>query len=90
MLYEVITMVFPPLSLLIAYWMVGAFFMAVKRFAEYRRIGDPQISAEYRRSFKYYNEERLMVSIIYRITSYNVCYTKLLRIWILRTMTIPK
>ena len=26
---------FPPISLLLAYWMVGAFFMAMKRFAEY-------------------------------------------------------
>ena len=33
--------VVPPVSLLVAYWMVGAFFMASKRFAEYRSIGDP-------------------------------------------------
>jgi hypothetical protein len=26
----------PPLSLALAYWMVGAFFMATKRYAEYR------------------------------------------------------
>ena len=30
----------PPVSLMISYWMVGAFFMATKRFAEYRSIGE--------------------------------------------------
>lgn len=73
-------LVFPPMSLLIAYWMVGAFFMAVKRFAEYRRIGDPLISAEYRRSFKHYNEARLMVSIIY----YAVCFGLFFGIFLMR------
>ena len=33
---------FPPVSLLIAYWMVGAYFMATKRFAEYRFLADPR------------------------------------------------
>jgi len=57
--------VLPPVSLVMAYWMVGAFFMAVKRFAEYRRINDPQLAMQYRRSFSHYNEERLLVSITY-------------------------
>jgi 4-hydroxybenzoate polyprenyltransferase len=35
----------PSVSLLFAYWMVGAFFMAIKRLAEYRRIGDPDVRA---------------------------------------------
>jgi 4-hydroxybenzoate polyprenyltransferase len=72
--------VLPPVSLLLAYWMVGAFFMAVKRFAEYRRIGDPAISADYRRSFSYYNEERLLVSIIY----YAVCFGLFFGIFLMR------
>jgi 4-hydroxybenzoate polyprenyltransferase len=55
----------PPLSLVLAYWMVGAFFMATKRFAEYRRIGDPEIAARYRRSFGYYTEDRLLVSMFF-------------------------
>lgn len=71
---------FPPLSLLIAYWMVGAFFMAVKRFAEYRRIGDPAVSATYRRSFQHYTEARLMVSIIY----YAVCFGLFFGIFLMR------
>lgn len=60
----------PPLSLLLSYWMVGAFFMATKRFAEYRWIHNPEIAAKYRKSFKYYTEESLLVSMfIYAIAS---------------------
>ncbi|WPL17690.1 phosphoribose diphosphate:decaprenyl-phosphate phosphoribosyltransferase [Thiorhodovibrio winogradskyi] len=57
--------VIPPVSLVAAYWMVGAFFMAVKRFAEYRRINDPETARQYRSSFSHYNQERLLVSITY-------------------------
>ena len=59
----------PPLSLVLAYWMVGAFFMATKRFAEYRAIGDPARAARYRRSFAVYNESRLLASMIFYVTS---------------------
>jgi len=52
-----------PLTLLMSYWMVGSYFMAIKRFAEYRDIGNIQISAAYRKSFAYYNEKRLLISI---------------------------
>jgi 4-hydroxybenzoate polyprenyltransferase len=54
----------PPLSLLLSYWMLGAFFMAVKRLAEYRQIGDPARASRYRRSFAFYNSERLLVSVM--------------------------
>lgn len=65
---------FPPISLVLAYWMVGAFFMAVKRFAEYRRINDPNICARYRKSFKHYNEPRLLISIIYYAVSFGLFF----------------
>jgi 4-hydroxybenzoate polyprenyltransferase len=58
----------PPLSLTLAYWMVGAFFMATKRFAEYRHIGNPAVAAQYRKSFGYYTEERLLVSMLFYAT----------------------
>ena len=58
---------FPPLSLILAYWMVGAFFMATKRFAEYRRIGDREVAAQYRKSFGYYTEERFLVSMFFYV-----------------------
>ncbi len=55
----------PPLSLVLAYWMAGAFFMATKRLAEYRMINNATIAAKYRKSFGYYDEEKLIISIFY-------------------------
>jgi 4-hydroxybenzoate polyprenyltransferase len=54
-----------PASLLLSYWMVGSYFMAMKRYAEYRDIGNPARAAAYRRSFGFYSEERLLVSIMF-------------------------
>jgi decaprenyl-phosphate phosphoribosyltransferase len=59
----------PPVSLLIAYWMVGAFFMGMKRYAELRHIGDPKVAAAYRHSFAWYTEERLLVSVLFYATT---------------------
>ncbi|MGB0680643.1 MAG: UbiA family prenyltransferase [Polyangiales bacterium] len=55
----------PPLSLLLSYWMVGAFFMNLKRYAEYRHIGDPSRAAAYRKSFAHYTEERLLSATVF-------------------------
>jgi decaprenyl-phosphate phosphoribosyltransferase len=55
----------PPASLLLSYWMAGCYFMGIKRFAEFRDIGNPARSARYRKSFAYYNERRLLVSIMF-------------------------
>lgn len=55
----------PPASLLISYWMVGCYFMAIKRFAEYRMIGDKALASSYRRSFAFYDERRLLVGIMF-------------------------
>jgi decaprenyl-phosphate phosphoribosyltransferase len=63
--YITSTTVIPPASLLISYWMVGCYFMAIKRFAEYRDFTDAARSAAYRKSFAYYNEARLLVSIMF-------------------------
>lgn len=62
--------VFPPSSILISYWMGGAFLMGAKRFAEFRFINNAEVAGLYRESFKHYNEERLLIStIFYAITS---------------------
>jgi uncharacterized membrane protein YfcA len=45
--------------------MIGCYFMAMKRYAEYRQIADPERAAAYRRSFAFYTEERLLVSIMF-------------------------
>ena len=55
----------PTLSVLLAYWMFGAFLMAIKRYAELRHIGDAAVAGAYRKSFRWYNEERLLVSILF-------------------------
>ena len=55
----------PPSSILIGYWMSGAFLMATKRFAEYRMIGNPETAGLYRRSFKYYSEKTLLASALF-------------------------
>ena len=61
---------FPPSSILVAYWMGGAFLMATKRFAEYRLIKDITLAGLYRRSFKYYTEHSLLISMFfYALTS---------------------
>jgi decaprenyl-phosphate phosphoribosyltransferase len=55
----------PPVSIIIAYWMGGAFLMATKRFAEYRLINNPQVAGLYRRSFKFYTENGLLGSMFF-------------------------
>jgi hypothetical protein len=57
------------MSLVISYWMLGAFYMGMKRYAEYRHIAAPAVAAAYRRSFAYYTEERLLVSILFYATA---------------------
>ncbi len=52
----------PPSSLMLGYWLAGAFLMATKRFAEYRMINDPELAGRYRKSFKFYTEHSLLIS----------------------------
>jgi decaprenyl-phosphate phosphoribosyltransferase len=54
--YMTCSLIPPPLSLLVSYWMIGCYFMAIKRFAEYREIGNVAVSAAYRKSFAHYSE----------------------------------
>jgi 4-hydroxybenzoate polyprenyltransferase len=63
--YIVTSALLPPVSLLISYWMLGAYFMGLKRFSEYRQIGNPLLAADYRRSFRYYTEPALLNSVTF-------------------------
>lgn len=63
--YLVGTTLLPPVSLLLSYWLLGAYFMALKRFSEYRQIGDPVVAGQYRRSFRIYTEESLLNSVAF-------------------------
>jgi len=66
----VVSTVLPPSSILLAYWMGGAFLMAVKRYAEFRFIGNPTTASLYRRSFRAYTEETLLLSsFFYALTA---------------------
>ena len=58
-----------PVSLLISYWMIGAYLMAIKRFAEMRDISKNISARQYRKSFAYYTEQNLLVSIMFYAAS---------------------
>jgi 4-hydroxybenzoate polyprenyltransferase len=63
--YMVTSLLVPPVSLLICYWMGGCYLMALKRFSEYREIGNPQLAGAYRRSFHHYTEISLLTSVTF-------------------------
>jgi len=71
---------FPPVSLLVSYWMIGAFFMATKRLAEYRALADPKVAGAYRNSFRHYNQEKLLISMFF----YTTCFALFLGVFIIR------
>ena len=64
----------PPVSIIIGYWSGGAFLMAIKRYAEYRMINDPELAGRYRKSFQYYTERTLLISsFFYALMSILFC-----------------
>lgn len=63
--WYIVTRLVPPLSLLLFYWMLGAYFMALKRFSEFRQINDHAVAGSYRRSFRFYTEQSLLNSVIF-------------------------
>lgn len=68
--YIFVPVMFPPLSIIVAYWMGGAYLMAVKRFSEYRFIDNPKTAGLYRKSFIFYNVNSLLISsFFYALTS---------------------
>jgi len=46
-------------------WMLGCYFFALKRFSEFREIADVEVAAAYRRSFRFYTERSLLVSVTF-------------------------
>ena len=48
--------------------------MAIKRYAEYRMINDPELAGRYRKSFQYYTERTLLISsFFYALMSILFC-----------------
>jgi len=80
----------PPISIVIGYWMGGAFLMATKRFAEFRMIDDKDTAALYRKSFKYYSEKKLLFSaFFYAMLSVFFCGVFMIKYRIELLVAIP-
>ena len=63
--YAVTSVLVPPVSLLVAYWMIGCYFMGLKRFSELNEINDRAVAGAYRASFRRYTPELLLVSVVF-------------------------
>ncbi|MGB6973240.1 MAG: UbiA family prenyltransferase [Terracidiphilus sp.] len=63
--YMVTAAMLPPVSPLLSYWLLGAYFMGLKRFSEYRQIADHTLAVSYRKSFCRYTEQSLLNSVIF-------------------------
>jgi len=78
--YVVTAALLPPASFVIAYWMGGSFLMSIKRYAEYRFINDPDRAGLYRRSFRHYTEEKLLLASSF----YSLCAALFLGIFLIK------
>ncbi len=72
--FMVTTAMLPPVSLLVAYWMVGCYFMALKRFSEHRELHNQEIAVAYRRSLGAYTERTLLVSVMFYAATAMLCF----------------
>ncbi len=80
----------PPVSIVLGYWMFGAFLMGIKRYAEYRMINDPEQASLYRKSFAKYTENSLLLSsIFYALVSIFLFTTFLIKYRIELVLCIP-
>jgi len=78
--FAIVRDVLPPSSILLAYWMGGAFLMAVKRYTELRGIADRAAAGRYRRSFLYYTEDTLLLSSFF----YAICSSFFLAVFLIK------
>lgn len=80
----------PPISIVLGYWLGGAFLMATKRYAEYRMINNKSQASLYRKSFKYYNEKKLLISaFFYALLSVFFCGIFMIKYKIELLLSIP-
>jgi hypothetical protein len=63
--YMVSRTIVPPATMLLGYWMIGCYFMAIKRYAECRQLGDMLHRMAYRRSLAYFTPERMLVATLF-------------------------
>lgn len=76
----IVSDVLPPSSILIAYWMGGAYLMAIKRYAEYRFFSSSELAGLYRRSFRFYTEQSLLASAFF----YALCSAFFLGVFLIK------
>jgi decaprenyl-phosphate phosphoribosyltransferase len=76
----IISDMLPPSSILLSYWMGGAFLMGIKRLAEYRFIDDKSTAALYRKSFAHYDDQNLLLSSFF----YALCASFFLAIFLIK------
>ena len=69
--FSITAVILPPLSIIIAYWMIGAFFMAAKRLGEIRFINNNETVKVYRKSLAGYTQEKLLYSIFFYASAFS-------------------
>ncbi|MDR2874076.1 MAG: UbiA family prenyltransferase [Methanobrevibacter sp.] len=80
----------PPSTIILGYWMAGAFLMDIKRFSEFRAIGDEKIASRYRKSFAYYTEKKLLIlAMFYAMFSVFLCGVFLIKYHIEYIFAMP-
>lgn len=62
--YLVAAHLLPPTALLLSYWFVGCYFMAIKRLSEIRQLSSDQ-RRQYRRSLACFTEDTILVSVVF-------------------------
>jgi decaprenyl-phosphate phosphoribosyltransferase len=61
----IVTSTVPPVSLLLSYWLVGCYFMGLKRYAEYGRLKEHGSLGKYRTSLAFFTPELLLSSVVF-------------------------
>lgn len=59
----------PPVSLLLSYWLVGCYFMALKRYAECRHLKKDNTLRKYRPSLAFFTPKLLLASVVFYASS---------------------
>jgi decaprenyl-phosphate phosphoribosyltransferase len=65
----IVSSTFPPVSLLLSYWLIGCYFMALKRFAEYRHLKEDESLSNYRKSLAFFTPELLLFTVVFYASS---------------------
>ena len=88
--FIITTTYLPPVTIVLGYWMGGAFLMATKRYAEYRMINDKETAGLYRKSFQRYTNESLLISaFFYALLTVFFCGVFLVKYKIELLLAIP-